>query len=124
MLGQAHHFRALRPRENLAYATERYTREASRLYGVLDRRLGEADYVADDYSIADMAIMPWLRSHERQGQDLDDFPNVKRWFEARSTPARRCSAASTSSPTAGRDPAKMDDQARSIMFGDEQYKRR
>ena len=122
MLGQAHHFRAYAP-ERIAYATERYTREASRLYGVLDRRLGEADYVADDYSIADMAIMPWLRSHERQGQDLDDFPNVKRWFEevnARPAVQRGLDVLADRR----RDPAKMDENARSILFGDRQYARR
>src|SRR3989338_2186939 len=81
MLGQAHHFRQYAP-EKIAYAIDRYTREAGRLYGVLDRRLGATDYVAGNYSIADMAIMPWLRSHENQGQKLEDFPNVKRWFEA------------------------------------------
>ncbi len=61
---------------------ERYTNEAARLYGVMDRRLSEAEYVAgDEYTIVDMAIFPWLRSHERQGQRLEDYPNVNRWFE-------------------------------------------
>ena len=122
MLGQAHHFRAYAP-ERIAYATERYTREASRLYGVLDRRLGEADYVADDYSIADMAIMPWLRSHERQGQDLDDFPNVKRWFEE-VNPRPAVQRGLDVLADRRRDPAKMDENARSILFGDRQYARR
>jgi GSH-dependent disulfide-bond oxidoreductase len=81
MLGQAHHFRAYAP-EKIAYAIERYTKEANRLYGVLDRRLGESKYVGcGEYSIADMATMPWLRSHERQGVVMTDFPNVKRWFD-------------------------------------------
>lgn len=82
MLGQAHHFRGYAP-EKLPYAIDRYTNEAQRLYGVLDKRLGEARYLAgDDYSIADIATFPWLRPHKRQGQDLNDFPNVKRWFDA------------------------------------------
>jgi GST-like protein len=87
MLGQAHHFNAYAPMRPdgpvvLPYAQERYTNEAGRLYGVLDRQLGQHDYVAaDQYTIADMAIFPWCRLHERQRQNLDDFPNVKRWFE-------------------------------------------
>ena len=61
---------------------DRYTNEASRLYKVLDIQLGQSEYLAGDYSIADIAVFPWLRSYERQGQDLNDFPEVKRWFEA------------------------------------------
>src|SRR3546814_15693379 len=79
MLGQAHHFRAYAP-EQIPYAVNRYTNEAKRLYGVMDRRLDGRDWFADDYSIADIAIFPWLRSWERQGIVLDEFPNVKRWF--------------------------------------------
>ena len=78
-LGQAHHFRQYAP-EPIQYAIDRYTNEAARLYGVVDKRLADRDYLAGDYSIADIATFPWLRSHERQGQDLDDYPNVKRWF--------------------------------------------
>ena len=81
MLGQAHHFRAYAP-ETIPYAVDRYTNEAARLYKVLDIRLGESDYLAGEYTIADMAVFPWLRSYERQGQDLNEFPHVKRWFEA------------------------------------------
>lgn len=86
MLGQAHHFNAYAPMRPdgavvLPYAQERYTNEAARLYGVLDRQLGRHEYVsADDYTIADMSVFPWCRLHKRQRQDLDDFPNVKRWF--------------------------------------------
>jgi GST-like protein len=80
MLGQAHHFRRYAP-EQIPYAVERYTREAARIYGVLDRRLAKTEFLAGDYSIADMATFPWLRPFRWQGQDLDDFPNVKRWFE-------------------------------------------
>jgi GST-like protein len=81
MFGQAHHFRKFAP-EPLPYAIERYTKEAQRLYGVLDRRLGEAEYLAGDYSIADIATYPWVARHEWQGVSLDDHSNVKRWFEA------------------------------------------
>ncbi len=81
MLGQAHHFRAY-AKEKLTYPIERYTKEANRLYGVLDRRLGESEFVGcGEYSIADIATMPWLRSHERQGVAMDEYPNVKRWFD-------------------------------------------
>ncbi len=81
MLGQAHHFRLYAP-EKIPYAIDRYTNEAGRLYGVLDRRLSEAEYLADEYSIADIAVFPWIRPWKRQGQNLDDFPQVKRWLAA------------------------------------------
>ena len=81
MLGQAHHFRAYAP-EQIPYAVDRYTNEASRLYRVCETRLAQSKHLADDYSIADMAVFPWLRSYERQGQDIEDFPNLKRWFDA------------------------------------------
>ncbi|SOD89838.1 glutathione S-transferase N-terminal domain-containing protein [Caenispirillum bisanense] len=80
MAGQAHHFRQYAP-EKVPYGIERYTNEVNRLYGVMDRRLADRDFLAGDYSIADMAAWPWVVPHERQGQDLDDFPNLKRWFE-------------------------------------------
>ena len=86
MLGQAHHFNAYAPMRPdgavvLPYAQERYTKEASRLYGVLDKQLSQHEYVAaDEYTIADMAIFPWCRLYKRQNQNIDDFPNVKRWF--------------------------------------------
>ena len=126
MLGQAHHFNAYAPMRPdgpvvLPYAQERYTNEAARLYGVLDRRLGEGEYVAaGEYTIADMAIFPWCRLHERQGQNLDDFPNVKRWFEQ--IAAR---------PAVAVDMKKLEDvvgefdeESWSASFGAEQYKRR
>lgn len=86
MLGQAHHFNKYAPANPggpvvLPYAQDRYTNEATRLYSVLDGRLGESRFVAGKaYTIADMAIFPWCRLYERQGQNIDDFPNVKRWF--------------------------------------------
>ena len=81
MLGQAHHFRRFAP-EKIPYAIDRYTNETRRLYGVLDKRLGEADYMAGDYSIADVATFPWAARHEWQGIALADFANVKRWYDA------------------------------------------
>ena len=119
MLGQAHHFNAYAP-ERIRYAMDRYTNEAGRLYSVLDRRLAGRDYVAGDYSIADMAIFPWCRLYERQGLRIEDFPHVMRWFE---TVAAR--------PAVAEDMARLEDKAGeftekswSNLFGAEQYKRR
>ena len=81
MLGQAHHFRKYAP-EKIDYAIDRYTGEARRLYTVIDRRLANSEYLAGDYSIADMATYPWLRAHKWQGQDLADFPHLQRWYSA------------------------------------------
>ena len=81
MAGQNHHFVKYAP-EKIPYAMERYIKETSRLYAVLDRRLADREFVAGDYSIADMAAYPWIVPHERQQQNVDDFPNLKRWFEA------------------------------------------
>ncbi|WP_386176718.1 glutathione S-transferase family protein [Sulfitobacter sp. R86518] len=87
MLGQAHHFRRY-ARDDVRYAIDRYTNEATRLYRVLDRRLGEAEYLAGAYSLADMATYPWIRPHKWQGQSLDDHPNLQRWYSAmRARPA-------------------------------------
>lgn len=79
MAGQCHHFKNYAP-EKLPYAIDRYVNEVNRLYGVLDKRLAGRDFVAGDYSIADMAIFPWARLWERQGQDISEFPNMKAWF--------------------------------------------
>ena len=79
MAGQAHHFRAFAP-ERVPYGIARYTDEVNRLYGVLDKQLQGLEFVAGEYSIADMAIWPWIVPYERQGQDLDAFPNLGRWF--------------------------------------------
>ena len=121
MLGQAHHFRAYAP-EPIPYAVERYTNEAARLYKVLDTRLGaSANLAGDDYTIADMAVFPWLRSHERQGQDLADFPGVKRWFE---TIAARPAVERGVEVLADRRRAgPISDTEREVMFGAKQYQR-
>jgi GST-like protein len=87
MAGQNHHFLHYAP-EKLPYAVDRYVKETSRLYAVLDARLTDREYLAHVYSIADMASYPWIVPHQRQQQDLEDFPNLKRWFEAiRARPA-------------------------------------
>ena len=79
MAGQNHHFSQYAP-EKIPYAIDRYVKETNRLYGVLDRQLAQHAFVAGDYSIADMACYPWIVPHERQGQKLEDFPHVQRWF--------------------------------------------
>ncbi len=121
MLGQAHHFRAYAPNP-VDYAIERYTNESRRLYNVLDRRLDGREFVAGAYSIADMSIFPWYRLHGRQGQKLEDFPNVERWFQ--DIAAR---------PAVAKDMARLEDTADrrnwtdeqwSILFGAEQTRRR
>jgi len=80
MFGQAHHFRKFAP-EDVPYAKDRYTKETHRLYGVMDRRLGDHDYLAGEYSIADIACWSWVARHEWHGIDWADLPNVKRWFD-------------------------------------------
>ena len=82
MAGQNHHFRMYAP-EKVPYAIDRYTHETERLYGILDDRLETREFiVGDDYGIADMACYPWARGHEKQGQDIDAFPHLKRWLDA------------------------------------------
>jgi GST-like protein len=80
MAGQAHHFRNYAP-EKIQYGIDRYTNEVNRLYGVMNKRLADRNYLAGDYSIADMACIGWVIPHKNQGQDLDDFPHLKAWFE-------------------------------------------
>jgi len=122
MLGQAHHFRTYAP-EPIPYTVERYTNEAARLYGVMDRRLGEVEYLAGDYSIADMASFPWIRPYKRQGQVLDEYPNLKRWFDAIDTRPAVKRGLEVLADRKG--PAKdMDEKTRSVLFGDAQYARR
>jgi GST-like protein len=81
MLGQTHHFRIYAP-EKVPYAIDRYTSETNRLYGVLNKQLADRPFVAGEYSIADMAIAPWAKLWERQGQQIQEFPHVKRWLDA------------------------------------------
>jgi GST-like protein len=122
MLGQAHHFRRYAP-VSIPYAIDRYTNEAKRLYRVMDRRLGEAEYLAGKYSVADIACFPWIRPYRRQGQDLEDYPNLKRWFDAvDNRPAVR---RGLQVPSGVRSvSADMDETTRSILFGDAQYAER
>ncbi|MFV1917841.1 glutathione S-transferase N-terminal domain-containing protein [Sphingomonas sp. MJ1 (PH-R8)] len=115
MLGQNHHFNRYAP-EKIPYAIERYLKETNRLYGVLDRRLEGRAFIAGDYSIADMAAYPWIVPHEAQGQDLTDFPNVQRWFEAiRTRPATE--RAYALGETVNASSGEMTEEARRNLFG-------
>jgi GST-like protein len=117
MAGQNHHFRNY-VTEKVPYAIDRYVKETNRLYGVLNKRLADRPFVAGpDYSIADMASYPWTVSHERQGQNLDDFPHLKRWFEAiRARPATIAAYARVKevNPDSGRP---MTEEEKKILFG-------
>lgn len=114
MAGQAHHFLRYAP-EKIPYAIDRYVKETSRLYAVLDKRLADHEFVAGNYSIADMAAYPWTVSHERQQQNLDDFPNLKRWFETiRARPA--VARAYEKGKQVSIQPV-VDDEARKFLFG-------
>lgn len=120
MLGQAHHFRIYAP-QKIDYAVDRYSNEAQRLYGVMNRRLANSRYLAGpQYSIADIAVFPWLRSWKNQGIDWNDFPHLKGWFDeidARPAVQRGCEVLALQ-----RKPLT-DDKAREALFGQQQYKR-
>jgi GST-like protein len=121
MLGQTHHFRNY-AKEKLQYAIDRYTNEAKRLYGVLDRRLAHSEHVAcDEYSIADMAIWPWVRNPANQGVDTAQFPHFRRWFDA--IAARPAVQRGVQVLAHLRKPV-MDDKAKEILFGATQYQKR
>jgi GST-like protein len=120
MLGQAHHFRVYAP-ERVEYAIARYTNEARRLYGVMDKHLANSRYFAGAaYTIADIAIYPWLRSWKNQGIDWSDYPHLKGWFDE--IAARPAVQRGVEVLAALRKPL-VDDKAREVLFGAEQYKR-
>ncbi|EKU31697.1 glutathione binding-like protein [Alcaligenes sp. RM2] len=115
MAGQNHHFNVYAP-VKIEYAIDRYVRETGRLYGVLNKHLEQRDFIAGDYSIADMASYPWIVSHQRQNQNLDDFPHLKRWFErigARPATERAYALVEQINPGS----PVHDDKARQILFG-------
>lgn len=117
MLGQNHHFAKYAP-EKIPYAIRRYVDETNRLYGVLNKRLADREYVAGTYSIADMSIYPWTRNWSGQSQNIDDFPHVKRWIEAvggRDGTIRALAKAKDINPDHGR-PAVRSDEERRILF--------
>jgi GST-like protein len=120
MLGQTHHFRNYAP-EKIDYAINRYTNEAKRLYGVMDKRLSKSKYIGGaEYSIADIAIFPWLRSWKNQGINWADYPVLKGWFDE--IAARPAVQRGVEVLAAQRKPVT-DDKAREMLFGAEQYKR-
>jgi GST-like protein len=122
MLGQAHHFRIYAP-EKVPYGIERYTNEARRLYGVMDRQLAHHRYIAGkSYSIADIAIFPWVRSWAHQGIDWADYPRLKEWFDiigARPAVQRGCAVLADL-----RKPLQDDKKAMETLFGKTQYEKR
>jgi GST-like protein len=121
MLGQAHHFRIYAP-EKIPYAVDRYTNEAKRLYGVMNKRLAKSKYLGGaEYSVADMAVYPWLRSWKNQGIDWNDHPHLRGWFDeigARPAVLRGCEVLASA-----RKPL-VDDKAREALFGSQQYQKR
>ncbi len=121
MLGQAHHFLQYAP-EKIEYAINRYRNEANRLYGVVERRLRESKFLAcDEYTIADMACMPWMRAPERQGVDIDEYPRVKRWRDgllARPAVQRALQV------LADRRRPQMTAEQKEMLFGAAQYQKR
>jgi GST-like protein len=114
MAGQNHHFAIYAP-EKLPYAINRYVNETNRLYGVLDRRLAGRDFLTGEYSIADMAAYPWIVPYARQGQNLDDTPNLKRWFETIKARPSTIAAYARAEPYASR-PA-VTEEGKKLLFG-------
>ena len=113
MAGQNGHFNVYAP-EKIPYAMERYTRETARLYGVLDRRLADREFVAGDYSIADMASYPWIVPYENHKQKLEDFPHVKRWFETIAARPAVVKAYAAAGPSYDKP---LTDEERKVLFG-------
>ncbi|MBN9003060.1 MAG: glutathione S-transferase N-terminal domain-containing protein [Rhizobiales bacterium] len=118
MAGQNHHFRNYAP-EKIPYAIDRYVNETNRLYGVLNKRLADRAFIAGDYSIADMASYPWVVPYANQGQNIDDFPHLKRWLEtiaARPATQRAYAKAKEINPNFGQ-PAIRTEEERKLLFG-------
>jgi GST-like protein len=116
MAGQNHHFVQYAP-EQIPYAIKRYVNETNRLYGVINKRLEDREFViGDEYTIADMAIYPWIVPHQRQRQNLDEFPALKRWFSA--IAARPATVrAYEKGKTINTQPTVRDEKARQVLFG-------
>lgn len=116
MAGQNHHFALYAP-EQIPYAINRYVKETNRLYGVLDKRLADHEFLVGDYSIADMASYPWIVPHKRQSQTLDDFPNLKRWFETIKARPGTQRAYEAGKSIQMRRPEELSDAEKSLLFG-------
>lgn len=122
MFGQANHFRRY-AKDKIEYAVERYTNEANRLTGVLDKQLGKTRYVScDEYTIADMAIFPWMRNAESRGIDMTQYPNARRWFDSIAARPAVQRALKVLEDAGNNNP--VDDKAREVMFGKTQFQRR
>ncbi len=115
MLGQNHHFNRYAP-EKIPYAIDRYIKETNRLYGVLNRRLDEREFLTGEYSIADMACYPWIVPHEAQGQRLEDFPALQRWFDAIATRPATIAAYARGAEINPPD-QPMSEDAKKVLFG-------
>jgi len=115
MAGQNHHFSGYAP-EKLPYAINRYVNETNRLYGVLNKRLADRPFIAGTYSIADMASYPWIVPHKNQGQSLEDFPHLKRWFEAIKNRPAVIRAYDRAKDVNGQ-PTVMSEESKRILFG-------
>jgi GSH-dependent disulfide-bond oxidoreductase len=116
MAGQNGHFNVYAP-EKVPYAIDRYTKETNRLYGVLNKRLADREFVAGEYSIADMASYPWIVPHKAHGQDLDEFPHLKCWFEtirARPATERAYAKAKEINPQSGQP---ITEEEKKVLFG-------
>ena len=116
MAGQAHHFRQYAP-EKIEYGVARYTNEVNRLYGVMNKRLAQREFLAGDYSIADMASIGWVIPHERQGQNLDDFPHLKRWYQAVKSRPAVIRGVDVGKEEAKRSNLASDEEAQKVLFG-------
>jgi GST-like protein len=123
MLGQVHHFSNYAP-EKIPYAIERFNNEAKRLYGVLDRRLDGRDYLAGEYSIADMATFPWIVPYKRHGIDWDDYPAARRWFERMKERPAVQRGLEVGKELRQPEGTQMDEETRRNLFGATQYQRR
>jgi GSH-dependent disulfide-bond oxidoreductase len=116
MAGQNHHFALYAP-EKIPYAIDRYVRETNRLYGVLNKQLAHHEFVAGDYSIADMACYPWVVPWKRQSQNLDDFPHLKRWFEAIKARPATMRAYAVGETIQMPKPEDLTDEQKKVLFG-------
>ena len=122
LLGQTAHFRRYAP-EKIDYAIDRYTNEAGRIYGVIDRRLQDHEYLAGDYSIADIATWPWILG-KHQGQVYDEFPNLKRWRDAMKLRPAVIRGRDVMKQTQPVGDVSKDKERFAILFGDKQYEKR
>lgn len=123
LLGQNHHFRMYAPK-TLDYAVERYTNEAKRLYNVLDNQLEDREFMCGEYSIADMATFPWILPYKRQGIDMEEYPNVRRWFDALKNRPAVSKAITEGRKVAEQAEEVSEEERRAVLFGKKQYERR